>query len=249
VDDRCCGAGRGLRRVGQLWLDLRRGSVSRPPLGIPRGCRGGPSRDGGGISPICGSRRQPQHIHHFEPRSRRGGGPLAHGRVRRRLRPPRYVRRRPPGPRARDHQRRRRAGVVQQLVHVARVRQSAVGHRPAARHGRDGERQQPATGSRRPGWRGRPGSGGEHVAPGRTAGRGRRVRRGRHRAGAGDDPGQRPLRADLVHSATTRLPGQIPGQRLRGHRIWRQGDIIRRSRHISSSKGDAIRSYSITIQS
>ncbi len=50
----------------------------------------------------------------------------------------------------------------------------------------------------------------------------------------------------------TRLPaefaGQISGDRLQRRRIWRQEDIIRRARPKSSIKLDAIRSYSITIQ-
>jgi len=87
---------------------------------------------------------------------------------------------------------------------------------------------------------GRSGSGGEH-------GRGQRVRRGRQRAVSGDDPGQRPVRADLVHATAAQAAGRISGQRLERHRIWHQGDIIRRSRRKSSSKLDAIRSCSITI--
>ena len=64
-----------------------------------------------------------------------------------------------------------------------------------------------------------------------------------------EDCGQRPVRADLVHPAAARLAGQVPGQRLQRHRIRHQEDIIRRARPKSSSKLDAIRSYSITIQS
>ena len=51
-----------------------------------------------------------------------------------------------------------------------------------------------------------------------------------------DHPGQRPVRADLVHSAAARPAGQIPGQRLQRRRIWHQEDIIRRARHKSSEQ-------------
>ena len=237
------GRGRAHRGAGRRRPDLHRGRVGRPPLGAPHGGPGRPPPGGGG-----GGKPRPGRVLYPGTRFRRDGGPSAHDRVGRRRRPRRYERRRPPGPRGGDHQRRRRAGVADQLVRDTRIRAAEARHRAAARHGRGGERQPGAAGSRHPRRGGRSGPGGEPIAPGSAARRGQRIRRGRDCAVAAEYCGQRPVRADLVHPAAGEFAGQISGDRLQRRRIWRQEDIIRRARPKSSIKLDAIRSYSITIQ-